>query len=67
MQKIFKYPRTHHLAGSRLGPGDEDLEQIPLNRLGTGDDVAGTVSFLLSDDAAYITGQVISVDGGMCM
>ena len=42
-------------------------EQIPLSRLGTGDDVAGTVSFLLSDDATYITGQVISVDGGMCM
>ena len=33
MQQIFKYPRTHHLAGSRLGPGDEDLEQIPLNTL----------------------------------
>lgn len=33
MQKIFKYPRTNHLAGSRLGPGDEDLEQIPLNQL----------------------------------
>jgi RNA ligase len=31
--EIFKYPRTHHLAGSRLGPGDEDLEQVPLNRL----------------------------------
>lgn len=30
MQQIHKYPRTHHLAGSRLGPGDEDLEQIPL-------------------------------------
>ena len=42
-------------------------EQIPLSRLGTGDDVAATVSFLLSDDASYITGQVISVDGGMCM
>lgn len=33
MQKIHKYPRTHHIAGSRLGPGDEDLEQIPWNIL----------------------------------
>lgn len=33
MNGIHKYPRTHHLAGSRLGPGDEDLEQIPLARL----------------------------------
>ncbi len=42
-------------------------EQIPLSRLGTGDDIAGAVGFLLSDDASYITGQVISVDGGMYM
>ena len=42
-------------------------EQIPLGRLGTGDDVAGVVSVLLSADASYITGQVISVDGGMRM
>lgn len=31
--QIHKYPRTHHLAGSRLGPGDEDLEQIPIEQL----------------------------------
>lgn len=43
------------------------LEQIPLARLGTGEDVAGVVAFLLSDEASYITGQVLSVDGGMCM
>lgn len=42
-------------------------EQIPLGRLGRGDDIAGMVSFLLSDDASYITGQVVSVDGGMYM
>lgn len=33
MRHIFKYPRTPHLAGSRLGPGDEDLEQVPLKLL----------------------------------
>lgn len=42
-------------------------QQIPLSRLGKGDDVAGVVNFLLSEDAAYITGQIISVDGGMHM
>ena len=39
--------------------------QIPLGRLGTPEDVANTVCFLASDEAAYITGQVIAVNGGM--
>ncbi|SDB88273.1 3-oxoacyl-[acyl-carrier-protein] reductase [Pelagirhabdus alkalitolerans] len=43
------------------------LESIPLNRLGSAEDVAKTVSFLASDDANYLTGQVIQVDGGMVM
>ncbi len=43
------------------------LPQIPLGRLGTGRDVAGAVSFLCSEDASYLTGQVISVNGGMGM
>lgn len=42
-------------------------EQIPLGKLGTADDVARAVAFLASDDAAYITGQVLHVDGGMVM
>jgi 3-oxoacyl-[acyl-carrier protein] reductase len=41
------------------------LPQIPLGRFGTVDDVAGAIAFLASDEAAYITGQVIVVDGGM--
>jgi 2-hydroxycyclohexanecarboxyl-CoA dehydrogenase len=40
---------------------------IPLKRLGVPEDVAGVVAFLVSDDAAYLTGQVISVDGGLTM
>ena len=35
------------------------------NRLGTPDDCAGTVSFLCSDDASYITGEILLVTGGM--
>jgi 3-oxoacyl-[acyl-carrier protein] reductase len=42
-------------------------QQIPLERLGTPKDVAGVVAFLASDLAAYITGQVFVVDGGMVM
>ena len=43
------------------------LAQIPLKRVGTPKDIAETVAFLASDKASYITGQVISVDGGMAM
>lgn len=41
--------------------------QIPLGRLGTAVDVAGAVRFLVSDDASYITGHVVHVNGGMYM
>jgi 3-oxoacyl-[acyl-carrier protein] reductase len=41
--------------------------QIPLERLGTPQDIAGMVAFLASDHAAYITGQTLVVDGGMVM
>jgi NAD(P)-dependent dehydrogenase (short-subunit alcohol dehydrogenase family) len=43
----------------------EDIRQIPLARPGTADDVARVVAFLLSEDAAYITGQDLLVDGGL--
>lgn len=43
------------------------LQRIPLKRLGTVDDLAGAVRFLLSPDAAWITGQTLVVDGGMVM
>jgi len=40
-------------------------ERIPLKRLGTADEVAAAVAFLASDEASYITGQVLAVNGGM--
>ena len=59
--------------GKLLGtyqPGElmaEWVRGIPMARAGTGEDVAGLVTFLASDDAAYITGQTINVDGGLIM
>ena len=43
------------------------LEDIPLGRMGEPEDVAEAVLFLVSDQASYITGQVVNVDGGMVM
>ncbi len=41
------------------------LKQIPLGRFGTVEDVANAIAFLVSDEASYITGQVLQIDGGM--
>lgn len=59
--------------GKLLGnykPGElmqEWVRNIPMKRAGKAEDVAGLVTFLASDDAAYITGQTINVDGGLIM
>ena len=42
-------------------------ERIPMRRLGTPDDIAGAIEFLMSAEAAYITGQVLHVDGGLTL
>ena len=44
---------------------DEAMKMIPLRRVGRPEEVAAAVSYLISDDAAYVTRQVISVNGGM--
>ena len=43
------------------------LEQIPLQKFGQAEDIAEAVAFLASDNARYITGQTIHVNGGMYM
>lgn len=53
-----------------FGPGElmeSWVQNIPMKRAGAGSDVAGLVAFLASEDASYITGQTINVDGGLIM
>lgn len=55
-----------------LGVGFEEArrrvrESVPLGRHGTGDDIAGTVAWLCSEDASYVTGQTIGVNGGVVL
>lgn len=58
-----------HIASGNWGFGEDEtmqrfLGRVPMQRLGTGDDIAGAVSFLASGDGAYVTGQTLAVDGG---
>jgi 3-oxoacyl-[acyl-carrier protein] reductase len=58
---------TEIWAGVPASAIDALLAMIPAGRKGTPEDVAEAVAFLASDPAAYITGQVLNVDGGMVM
>ncbi len=61
------YVETEMTASLSQNAKDAMLTQIPLGRAGTPEDVAAAVAFLASEEAAYITGQVIHVNGGMYM
>jgi len=64
-------PTATPLLNSMVGEHEKLIESlkrgIPLGRLGEPDDVAGAVAFMVSDDAAFITGQTLSVSGGLTM
>ena len=58
-----------NMRADALGTTPDEMEAriratIPLGRHGTGDDIAGVITWLVSDDASYVTGQTISVNGG---
>lgn len=61
------YVETDMTAGLPDSAKEDMLRSIPLGRPATADDVAQAVLFLASDQACYITGQVLNVDGGMVM
>ena len=61
------YVETDMTAGLPDSAKEDMLRSIPLGRPATADDVAQAVLFLASDQARYITGQVLNVDGGMVM
>ena len=60
--------RAASTAGVRVEQVMESaLRAIPLRRTATTDDIAAAVAFLVGDDATYITGQILTVDGGMTL
>ena len=61
---FIETPMTDALSDSQK---DELLSRIPAGKLGKGEDVANIVAFLASNEAAYITGQTLHVNGGMAM
>ncbi len=60
-------PLFHSIAASSPKLTDALIHAIPMRRLGQPDDYPGMIAFLLSDDASFITGQTISVSGGLTM
>jgi 3-oxoacyl-[acyl-carrier protein] reductase len=61
---LIETDMTNAIAGKAQG---EWASQIPLGRMGTAAEIAAAVCFLASDEAAYITGHVLAVNGGMYM
>jgi 3-oxoacyl-[acyl-carrier protein] reductase len=55
---------TRMTADLRASAGEQRLSEIPLGRFGQPEDIAGVVRFLCGPDSSYVTGQLITVDGG---
>ncbi|MGO9056610.1 MAG: SDR family NAD(P)-dependent oxidoreductase [Candidatus Binataceae bacterium] len=60
-------PLSQGISGSIPGYGERLMRIVPLRRKGLPEDIAGAVAYLASKDADYVTGQIISVNGGMTM
>ena len=61
---FIKTPMTDKLTEEQR---NKMLEQIAMKRYGEVEEIAGVVSFLASDDASYVTGQIIEISGGLMM
>jgi len=59
------YVDTAILAGDSTEKRNQRENEVPLKRVGTPKDMAGTISFLVSEDSSYITGSIIHVNGGL--
>ena len=81
-KSVAKEVARRNITANALAPGyiltgmveelSEDLKaqvlsRVPMNRLGVPEDIAGVVAFLCTDEASYITGQVIRIDGGLAI
>ena len=65
LEDLIREAKSMPLSSSALLNRDEVLELTPMKRWGTPDDVAAAAVFLASDDARFITGQMIMVNGGV--
>ena len=59
------YVDTAILAGDSVEKRAQRENEVPLKRVGSPDDMAGTIAFLVSEDSSYITGSIIHVNGGL--
>ena len=64
---LVETPMLHRAIAAGEFPVDTIIPMIPIARAGQPSDIAGACAYLASDDAAYVTGQVLGVNGGMYM
>ena len=63
----INFQANYYLPRAKEEPSEELARQVPLGRFGTTEEVAAAITFLCSDAAAFITGAVLPVDGGLGM